>query len=261
MTPEEIAQVEAGVQLLPMTAGSIVLAYNVEGVEGLKLSREAYVGIFQGTITKWNDPLIVSANPGAKLPASEIHVVVRADGSGTTFVFTKHLAAISEDFAKDPGVNKKPNWKVGTQSKGNEGVAEALHSTPGAIGYMEYGFAIGAKLKMATLENKAGKFVEPTIASAQAALENAEMPDDLVAWVPDPEGEASYPIVTYTWIMAYRKYADPAKAKILKDVLQYCLTDGQKDSEQLGYVPLPSAVTAKAIAALDNIESAGGGGK
>lgn len=257
MTPDEIKDVDVGVQMLPMTAGSIVLAYNLPDVDTLNLPRDVYAGIFLGKVKKWNDPLIVSANPGVKLPDGEIHVVVRADGSGTTYVFTKHLAAISEEFATDPGVGKNPNWKVGTQSKGNEGVAASLNTTPGAIGYMEYGYAVGAKLKMARLENQAGKFIEPTIASAQAALASVEMPDDLVAWLPDPAGDASYPIVTFTWILAYRKYAEAGKADTLKDVLKYCLSDGQKESEKLGYVPLPPEVAAKATAALDNIESTG----
>jgi phosphate transport system substrate-binding protein len=145
MTPDEIAKVDLGVQLLPMTAGSIVLAYNLEGVEDLKLTREAYVGIFLGTVKKWNDKLIADANPGAKLPDREINVVVRADGSGTTYVFTKHLSAISEDFAKSPGVNKQPNWPVGTKAKGNEGVAASIMGTPGSIGYLEYGYVNNAK--------------------------------------------------------------------------------------------------------------------
>jgi phosphate transport system substrate-binding protein len=256
MSEAEIKQVDAGVQLLPMTAGSIVLAYNVPGVDKLQLPRAAYVGIFLGKVTKWNDPAIAAANASVKLPDSPIHVVVRADSSGTTFVFTKHLAAISEEFAGSPGVNKMPNWPTGTKSKGNEGVAGSIHTTPGAIGYMEFGYAVGAKLKMATLENKGGKFVEPTIASARPSLESVDMPDDLVAWLPDPDGDGSYPIVTYTWVMAYKQYADAGKAQALKDVLTFCLGDGQSHSEALGYVPLPSSVTAKVVKALENIQTA-----
>jgi ABC-type phosphate transport system substrate-binding protein len=145
MTPQEIAKVEGGVQLLPMTAGSIVLAYNVEGVESLRLSRAAYAAIFLGKITRWDDPAIAATNPGVKLPASEINVVVRADSSGTSFVFSKHLSAISAEFAKSPGANKMPNWPVGTRAKGNEGVAASLATTPGSIGYIEYGYAKNAE--------------------------------------------------------------------------------------------------------------------
>ena len=145
MSPEDMAKVDAGVQLLPMTAGSIVLAYNLPGVETLKLTRDAYVGIFLGKITKWDDKAIADANPGVKLPDRDINVVVRSDGSGTTFVFTKHLSALSEEFAKSPGTDKQPNWPVGTKAKGNEGVAAAIKSTPGSIGYLEYGYAKNEK--------------------------------------------------------------------------------------------------------------------
>ncbi len=254
MTDAEIKSVEGGVQLLPMTAGSIVLAYNLEGVDELKLPREVYVDIFLGKITKWNDAKIAAANPGATLPDSNINVVVRADGSGTTFVFTQHLGAISAEFKKNPGANKQPNWPVGTKSKGNDGVAAAIKTTPGAIGYIEFGHAIFTKLPMASLENKAGKFIKPTIASGQAALASVELPESLIAWLPDPAGDESYPIVTYTWIICYKHYADAKKAAALRDVLAYGLTDGQKDSEGLGFIPLPTIVAAKAKAALDNIK-------
>jgi phosphate transport system substrate-binding protein len=255
MSPEEIAKVDVGVQLLPMTAGSIVLAYNLDGVDNLQLSRDAYVGIFLGKVKKWNDPLIAKDNKDAKLPDTEIAPIVRADSSGTTQVFTKHLSAISKEFAANPGENKMPNWAVGTRSKGTEGVSNSIKATSGAIGYIEYGYAVQSKLKMAKIENKAGKFIEPSIASAQATLGAVEMPSDLIVWMPDPDGDASYPIVTYTWIMAYKKYPEPANAKTLKDVLSWCLGDGQKMSEKLGYVPLPDAVATKVKAALDNIQA------
>jgi len=257
MEPDEIAQVPGGVQLLPMTAGGIVLAYNLPDIDRLKLSREAYVGIFLGKIKKWDDPAIAASNKDVKLPDTDINVIVRADGSGTTLVFTKHLSAISKEFAASPGASMQPNWPVGTRSKANQGVAAALDTTPGAIGYTEYGFAVSAKLKMATLENKAGKYIEPSIASGQAALASLEMPADLRAWIPDPEGDQSYPIVTYTWILAYKNMGDAAKAKALRDVLSYCLTDGQRKCEALGYIPLPDAVAAKVKAALGNIQAGG----
>ena len=204
MSPEEIARIDAGVQLLPMTAGGIVLTYNLEGVTDLKLSRQAYAGIFLGTVKQWNDPLIAKANPGLKLPAKPVNVVVRADSSGTTFVFTKHLSAISPEFAKSPGVNKMPNWPVGTRSKGNEGVTAAIKTTPGSIGYIEYGYAVNQKMPMAELENKSGEFVAPTAASCQAALASTQVPDDLIVWASDPAAKDAYPIVTYTWLLCYK---------------------------------------------------------
>ena len=161
MKEDEMAKVERGVQLLPMTAGAIVLAYNLDGVDELKLSREAYTAIFLGEITKWNDPKIAATNEGVELPDQEINVIVRSDSSGTTYNFTKHLAEINETFKNDVGVNKAPNWPVGTKSKGNEGVTTSLKQTPGSLGYVEYGYADKAKLAMVSLENKAGKYIKP----------------------------------------------------------------------------------------------------
>lgn len=254
MKAEEIAQVDVGVQLLPMTAGAVVLTYNLEGVPELKLSREAYVGIFLGKITKWDDPAIAKTNPGVKLPGSPINVIVRADSSGTTFVFSQHLAAVSPEFAKSPGVNTMPNWPVGTRSKGNEGVTASIRTTPGSIGYIEYGYAKGQGLPIAVLENKAGKFVKASTPSAQASLATVEMPANLMAWMPDPAGDDSYPIVTYTWLLCYKRYQDANKLKALKEVIQYGLTEGQKNSDQLGYVPLPAPVVTKVKEALNNIQ-------
>src|SRR5215472_8397635 len=253
MKPEEIAKVSAGVVLLPMTAGAIVLAHSLKDIPNLKLSREAYVGIFMGKITKWNDPAIAKDNPDAKLPDAPINVIVRADSSGTTFVFTKHLSAISKEFAKDVGVNTMPNWPVGTKSKGNEGITASLLTTPGSIGYIEYGYAKSQNLPMAALQNRAGNFVAPTIESAQAALATAEIPPDLIAWVPDPEGKDAYPIVTFTWMIFHKKYDNKAKAKALRALIDYGLTDGQKESEALGYVPLPPPVVSKVKAAAETI--------
>ena len=253
MKPEDIAKVQGGVQLLPMTAGSIVLAYNIKDVPNLKLSRDAYVGIFSGKITKWNDPAIASANPDAKLPDLPINVVVRADSSGTTFVFTKHLSTVSQDFAKNVGVNNMPNWPVGTKSKGNEGITASLMTTPGSIGYIEYGYAHSQNLPIATLQNKAGNFVAPTTGSAAAALDSAELPADLIAWVSDPEGKDAYPIVTFTWMLFYKKYDSKAKLDAIRAIIDYGLTDGQKESESLGYVPLPSKVVDKVKSAAGNI--------
>ncbi len=146
MKPEDMAKVDGGALLLPMTAGSIVLAYNLQDVSELKLSRQAYTGIFSGKVTMWNDPLIARDNPRAKLPNTRIHVIVRADSSGTTFVFTKHLSAISPEFEKRVGSNNMPSWPVGTRSKGNEGVTASILTTPGSIGYVEYGYAHSQKI-------------------------------------------------------------------------------------------------------------------
>jgi phosphate transport system substrate-binding protein len=256
MTAEEMARVPTGVQLLPMTAGSIVLTYNVEGVSQLKLTRKAYVDIFLGKITKWNDKSIAQANPGVKLPNAPINVVVRADSSGTTFVFTKHLSEISPEFAKSPGTNKMPNWPVGTRSKGNEGVTSGVKTTPGSIGYIEYGYALSQKLPVAALENKSGKFVTASTASGQAALASASLPEDMIAWNSDPDGAEAYPIVTYTWLILYKQYPDRRKLDTLRSLIEYAVTDGQKVSEELGYIPLPQAVAERVKTAVENVKLA-----
>ncbi|HTQ58261.1 MAG TPA: phosphate ABC transporter substrate-binding protein PstS [Bryobacteraceae bacterium] len=255
MTPEEIGRVDPalGVQLLPMTAGSIVITYNLPDVKELKLSRKAYSDIFLGTVKKWNDPLIAKANPGVKLPDSPINVVVRADSSGTTFVFTQHLSAISPDFAKGPGASKMPNWPVGTRSKGNEGVTASVKTTPGSIGYIEYGYAMSQSMPMAILENKSGEFVAPTTASGQAALASAQLPENLIAWVSDPAPKDAYPIATYTWLLVNKKYPKD-KLAVLQDLLKYCLGDGQKLAEPLGYIPLPASVVEKDLAAVNTLQ-------
>ncbi|HEY7168556.1 MAG TPA: phosphate ABC transporter substrate-binding protein PstS [Candidatus Binatia bacterium] len=253
MKPDEIAKVNGGVVLLPMTAGAIVLAHSLKEVPNLRLSRDAYVGIFSGKITKWNDPVIASANPDAKLPDAPINVIVRADSSGTTNVFTRHLSAVSKDFEQNVGVNNMPNWPVGTRSKGNEGITASLMTTPGSIGYVEYGYAQSQKLPVAMLQNKAGNYVSASTASASAALASGQLPADLIAWVSDPDGKDAYPIVTYTWMLFYKKYDNAAKAKAVRDLINYGLTDGQKESEPLGYVPLPAEVVTKVKAAAETI--------
>ena len=251
MKDDEIAQVEGGCTLIPMTAGAVVLTYNLEGVSDLKLSRDAYVGIFLGKVTKWNDPLIADANPGATLPDEAINAVERSDGSGTTYVFTTHLAGISPEFKDQVGVDKLPDWPVGTKAKGNEGVSAQVKQTPGSIGYVEYGYAKQLDLPIASLENKAGKYVAAGPETSAAALANIELPESLIAWEPDPAGDDSFPIVSFTWIMVYHHYDDAAKASALKDVLLYGLTDGQNDADALGYVPLPDAVAATSKAAVE----------
>jgi len=253
MKPDEIAKVNTGVVLLPMTAGAIVLAHSLKDIPNLKLSRDAYIGIFMGKITKWNDPAIASVNPDVKLPDAPINVVVRADSSGTTNVFTRHLSAVSKEFEQSVGINNMPNWPVGTRSKGNEGITASLMTTPGSIGYIEYGYAQSQKLPIATLQNKAGNYVAATTASAASALASGQMPADMVAWISDPDGKGAYPIVTYTWMLFYKKYDNQAKAKALRDLINYGLTDGQKESEALGYVPLPAEVVTKVKAAAETI--------
>ena len=253
MSDEEIGKVKKGVVQRPMTAGEIVLTYNLEGVDELKLPRDVYPDIFMGKITKWNDPRIAEANPGVDLPDQNITVVVRSDSSGTTYVFTGHLATINEEFKNGIGQGKSPQWPKSNnfdKSPKNDGITATVKQTPGAVGYIEYGFAKLTKAPVAMLENKEGKLVSPGPESGAAAIASAEFPDgtlpgsdvpDLRAWVYDPAGEKAYPIATMTWLL-FPQDMDDEKAKVARDLVEYCLTEGQKSADALGYVPLPDNV-------------------
>lgn len=258
MKEEDIAKVAEGVQMLPMTAGEIVLAYNLPGnPKGVKLPRDVYSNIFLGKITKWNDPKIVAANPDLKLPDLPITVVVRADSSGTTAVFTKHLSAINAEFNKELGEGNTVNWPGSDKfikSPKNDGVTATVRQTPGSIGYIEYGFAKLAKVDFAVLENKAGEYVVPNAESGAEALAAVKMPENLVAWLPDPDGAKSYPITTYTWMIFRKDNGNPAKAKAMRDMVEYSLTEGQKIADSMGYIPLPPSVVEQVRKASANIK-------
>lgn len=257
MKDEEIAKVSRGVLMLPMTAGSVVVAYNLPGVEGLKLSQEAVVDIFLGKITQWNDPKIAQDNPDLQLPDKPITVVHRSDGSGTTAVFTEYLNALSPEWQQTIGAGKTVQWPTDRGKfiggKGNEGVTAAVQQNEGALGYVEYGYAKNNNLTMAVLQNKAGNFVTPDDASAAETLAAVELPENLRAFIINPEGDNSYPIVTYTWILVYKDYDDPEKAKAMEAMIQYGLTQGQEQAPALGYVPLPKTVVEKVAQAADAI--------
>jgi phosphate transport system substrate-binding protein len=256
MSDKEIAAVTTGgVLLLPMTAGSIVISYNLPGVtQSIQLPRDVYPAIFLGDIKRWNDPKIVAANPGVTLPDMPITVASRADGSGTTYNFTGHLSTISPDFKTKIGQGKQVKFP-GVAGKGNDGVAALIKQTPGTIGYVEYGYAQLTQLPMATLQNQAGKFVAPSPDSGSAALAQVPLPANLRAFITDPTGDASYPIVTYTWWLVHSDYSSkPGDADAIKALAAWCLTDGQKLSSELGYLPLPDSVVTKVQAAATQIK-------
>jgi phosphate transport system substrate-binding protein len=256
MSDSQIAEVKRGVQLLPVVAGSIVLAYNLEGLSGdLKLTRDVYVDIFLGKITRWDDLRIKRINPGLKLPSSDIALAVRQDGSGTTFAFTNHLSAVSEEWRdRGPGVATLVDWPGNAMAaRGNEGVAGRIKMSKGSIGYVEYGIARRGGLSMAWLENKAGQFIEPHGGSGLATLINTTLPENLRVFFPDPEGQDSYPIVTYSWLLLYKQYEDAQRLAALKQYVRWCLTAGQEYNESLGFVRLPPQVIARAMDALDGL--------
>jgi phosphate transport system substrate-binding protein len=255
MNDEQIAKVKQGVVLIPFTAGSVVLAYNLPGIESLKLSREAYSGIFLGKITKWNDPAIATTNQGAKLPDTAITVCERSDSSGTTFVFTKHLSAINPDFKTQIGEGTTVTWPTSVSGRGNGGVAALVKQKPGSIGYVEYGYAKENNLSFAQLQNKSGAFVAATLASGTVTLNTTQFPtDSLRAWPSDPDDKDAYPIATFSWFLLYKKYGSKEVGDALKKFVAYSLSDGQKFADELGYIPLPKDVVGKSEAALKSIE-------
>lgn len=258
MTDEQIAQVNGGAILLPMTAGAIVLAYNLPGVEDLKLPRDVYPEIFAGKVTNWNDPKIVAANPGAKLPDLRITVVRRSDASGTNFVFTKHLSTIDPEFKSAVGFGTSVQWPnlpnfVGAPR--NDGVAATVMQTPGAIGYIEYGFAKLSKQPVALLQNKAGKYIKADSETGMAALASADFSgDDLRVWVSDPTGEKAYPIATFTWMLFYKNLNKPEVTAGLRSMVEWGITEGQKMADGLGYIPLPEVVVKRVRAEIPKIQ-------
>ena len=259
MTEEEIAKVKRGALLLPVTAGNVVLAYHLDGVNDLRLSRDAYTGIFLGKITRWNHPLLAKSNPGTVLPDLPIQVVVRGDSSGTTFAFTTHLSAISKDCAAKLGVSSKPKWPVGAPCEGGDALVARIKASAGSIGYVEQGQGAQAGLAAASLENSEGQFVKASMAAGQSALASEDLFEDLIGWIPDPRGKDSYPIVTFTWLICYKSYDDSAKADALKDLLGWCLTSGQQRAEPLGYIPLPEKVVRRVKTVVKQIHGAAKG--
>ena len=258
LNDEQIARAKDGATLIPATAGIVVLAYNLPDVKGtLRLSREVYADIFTGKIRQWNDPRIQALNPDLKLPRQTITLVARQDSSGTTYALTNHLSAISEAWRAGAGTGKVVDWPgISMVARGNEGVAGRIKRSWGSIGYVEYGFAKRLGLPMVYLQNRAGHYVEPGPQSGQAALAAnvGHMPPDLRLFLPDPDGEDSYPIVTFSWLLLRERYAEPQKAAALKDFVGWALTEGQGYSADMGYIPLPANVAMLARAAVDAVQ-------
>ena len=256
MNEEEINAVDGNVVFAPMTAGGIVLAYNLPGVDNLQLSRDVYVDILLGNITNWSDPAIAEINEGVELPDQDITVVYRSDGSGTTGVFTKHLSDVSPEFEEQVGSGKTVEWPTGVGAKGNEGITAQILQTEGALGYIEYGYAKTQDITVASLENQAGNYIEPTAESMSETLSAVELPDNLVSFITDPEGDESYPIVTYSWLLLYPEYDDENKLEALQAFLNWSLTEGQEFSEELGYIPLPENVVERVQDQIETLEVA-----
>jgi phosphate transport system substrate-binding protein len=240
----------------PTVMGAVVPVSNIAGVTAqLNFTPEALAGIFLGKITKWNDPELMKANPGVKLPASDIVVVHRSDGSGTTFIWVDYLSKVSKEWETKVGRGTSVNWPVGLGGKGNEGVSGQVKQTPNAIGYVELIFARQNKMSFGKVKNAAGAFVEGSLASVTAAAASSkEMPDDFRVSITDAPGKDAYPISSFTWLLVPAKVPDATKKKALTDFLKWMMTDGQTMTAALDYAPLPKAVVAKEQKSLAKIQ-------
>jgi len=241
----------------PTVLGANVAAYNIPDVkEELNFTPEALAGIFLGKITKWTDPQLRNANPGIKLPNSDIVVIHRSDGSGTTFVWVDYLAKVSPEWKSKVGVNTSVNWPVGLGGKGNEGVAGLIKQTPNSIGYVELVYAVQNQITYGKVRNLSGTFVKADLASVTAAAAGAskQMPEDFRVSITNADGKDAYPVSSFTWLLVPTKIEDPAKKKAITDFLQWMLTDGQNMVEALSYARLPQEVVAMEQKAIAKIE-------
>jgi len=259
MKDEEItaAETASGAQVLhiPTVFGSVVLAYNVPDAKELKLDSDTLAAIFLGEITNWNDPKIAALNPGTTLPDKAIQVVHRSDSSGTTSIFTSYLTSVSKEWADTVGKGKEVQWPAGVGGQGNDGVAAVVQQQQGSIGYVELSYAIESKLTIASLKNQAGNFITPSLESTSAAAAGTQFPEDLRFSVANSPNADAYPIVGATWILAYDKMTDLAKADALKAWLTWSLSDGTAIAQDLGYAPLPDDLKTLALAKVNAIGS------
>jgi len=257
MSEDQIKGAPGAILHLPTVLGAVVPIYNVPGVTGeLKFTGAVLADLILGKITKWNDPAIAKLNPGVKLPATDVTIAHRSDGSGTTYIFVDYLCKASEDFKKTiGGVATSIQWPVGIGGKGNEGVAGLVKQTPGAMGYVELIYATQNKIPYGSVQNAAGEFVTASLASVTAAASSAakSMPPDFRVSITNAAGKGAYPISSFTWLLYYEKPTDKARAKIMVDFTKWALTDGQKYCADLGYAPLPKEVVTLEMEALKRI--------
>jgi len=260
LSDEEMKAMPGPVAHIPTAAGSVAIIYNVPGVKnGLHLTGSVLAGIFLGEITKWNDKRITALNPKVKLPATPIIVARRSDGSGTTYIFTDYLATVSKTWENKVGRGKSVNWPVGLGGKGSEGVSGVVKQMPGAIGYVELAYALHNDMTYASLKNKHGAYVAPSLASTTAAAAGAiaAMKKDIRVSIVNADGKDSYPIAGFTYILLLKKQADRIKGESLVNFLWWAIHDGQAYAEKLVYAPLPKEVVQLNETALKTITSGG----
>lgn len=257
MTDEQLKQAGFKILHFPTVLGAAVPSYNIPGVTvELKFTPEALAGIYLGKVTKWNDPAIAGANPGVKLPADDIVVLHRSDGSGTTYIWSDYLSKVSSEWQSKVGRNTSVNWPVGLGGKGNEGVAGLLKQTPDSIGYVELIYAIQNNLPYGLVKDANGEFVKASLASVSAAAAGAakSMPDDFRVSITNATGKDAYPISSFTWLLIPAQIQDATKKAAIKDFLSWMVTSGQQFCEPLAYAKLPKEVVAKEQKALATIQ-------
>jgi len=257
MTDDQLKTATVPILHFLTVLGAAIPSYNVPGVQGdLNFTPEALAGIFLGKITKWNDPAIVSANPGVKLPGDDIVVVHRSDGSGTSYIWTDYLSKVSPEWQQKVGKATSVNWPVVLGGKGNEGVSALIQQTPGSLGYIELIYAVQNHLPYGKVKNSSGAFVKADLASVSAAAAATAkfMPDDFRVSITNPEGKVAYPISSFTWLLIPAKFTDAAKRDVVKDFLKWMVTDGQNSCEALSYAKLPKEVVAKEMKAIAQIQ-------
>jgi phosphate transport system substrate-binding protein len=243
---------------VPTAIGSVVVTYNLHGLtRPLRLTPEILTAIFLGDITNWNAPAIAETNPDAQLPDTPILVIFRADGSGTTSVFTEYLAGVSPAFRQRVGAGRNVNWPAGLGAKGNEGVTGQVKSVPGAIGYTELAYATQNGLPRAELRNRSGRFVGPAHEAATAAAESVPMPESLHVSLASAASESAYPLAAYTYVLVYENAKDLVRGKALARFLWWAIHDGQRYTADLDYAPLPKNVIEQAEAALLTLRAGG----
>jgi phosphate transport system substrate-binding protein len=256
MTDEQIKQAPGPIVHLPTVLGAVVPVFNVAGVSDLRFSGPLLADIILGKVKKWNDAAVAKENPGAKLPATEIVVAHRSDGSGTTFILCDYLSKVSPEFKQKVGASTSVNWPVGVGGKGNEGVAGLVKQTPNSIGYVELIYALQNNIPFGAVKNKAGAYLKASLESvtAAAAATAASMPADFRVSITDADGKDAYPISSYTWILMYQNPSDKDKARKMVGFMRWALTDGQGFARELSYAPLPEAVVKLEQDALGRIQ-------
>jgi phosphate transport system substrate-binding protein len=254
MSDENLAKAPSKLLHIPTVAGAVVVTYNLPGTPTLKFDGPIVADIFLGKITSWNDRRIAALNPGLKLPNTDLIVVHRSDGSGTSYIFTDYLSNVSKNWETRVGKNTSVRWPTGLGAKGNEGVAGQVKQLPGAIGYVELAYAHQNKLPTAEIKNAGGAFITPSLESVTEALATAKIPDDFRFSMVNPPGEKAYPIAGATWLLLYEQQKDAVKGKKLVEFLEWALTKGEAMAATLDYAPLPQNLRTKVLERIKTIK-------